>query len=289
MSFGFVSPTAGDSALSCCQCIQLKDRKLEFVRLTVKEISILKNYMKRLKNDVASDFKDYPKYQEQAISLCAYVDDESYGPCVRGWKLCDDFSTLNDNINFESYLQKHKEKFCSAYRTLLETSNLLVPLEWSFFIEKLKRCNILDFSAWPDITDDELHFVLFSFCCLGNLYSLKLSGCTKITDAWIKPSDIRLKSSLMQLCLSNCSQITDQMLDGISSHLDLEYLCVFGCTQVTDNGLKAVVARFPFMKDLIFKGCSQITSDGSCALLAAINERQQINGYFNIEPQIQYR
>eukprot|EP00062_Callorhinchus_milii_P019968 gi/632975100/ref/XP_007904038.1/ PREDICTED: leucine-rich repeat-containing protein 29 isoform X2 [Callorhinchus milii] len=97
-----------------------------------------------------------------------------------------------------------------------------------------------------------------SLGALMRLKELKLTACTKLTDASIT-KEIRFEE-LQALSLSLVNQITDESMVSIALHCpSLERLSVSHCSHLTDKGMMEVVRHTKRLTHLDISCCDKIT------------------------------
>ncbi|KAF7284365.1 hypothetical protein GWI33_022153 [Rhynchophorus ferrugineus] len=98
---------------------------------------------------------------------------------------------------------------------------------------------------------------------IPNLESLNSSGCYNITDAGISHAFVAEVSTLTELNLSLCKQVTDSSLGRIAQYVkNLEVLELGGCTHITNTGLLLVGWGFTKLKRLNLRSCWQVSDQG---------------------------
>ncbi len=159
-------------------------------------------------------------------------------------------------------------------------------------IETCPHLTFLDVSFCSNITDKAL--LKIAECCT-ELAHLALQECTKITidglagltitGKLLQLSDLNLSycggcvtdiiiarlsdshSNLHALNLSNCSEVTDSSLFGISLHChQLHVLSLFNCSEISDIGVIALTENCLYLEWLDLFNCSQITDASLKAL-----------------------
>jgi hypothetical protein len=183
------------------------------------------------------------------LFLNAIRSDPSSGKVLEKLTICSDYNNdkdkptgifvdneLRDVINLCPNLLK-----LDMYRCLSLTNEGLKQIA---SLAKLKSLNLSCCTA----TNDE---VVIS---LRDKYIVKLNllNCYKITDKSLEiiGSDMyTLKYNLRVLCLTNCTNITNEGLKSISSLEELELLDITGCQKITDEGLRHLL-KLPRLKTL---------------------------------------
>lgn len=106
---------------------------------------------------------------------------------------------------------------------------------------------------------------------IPNLESLNLSGCYNVTDIGIVNAFYTESTSLTQLNLSLCKQVTDHSLGRIAQYLkNLEVLELGGCCNVTNTGLVLIAWGLKHLKRLNLRSCWHV-SDQGIGHLAGLN------------------
>lgn len=117
---------------------------------------------------------------------------------------------------------------------------------------------------------------------IPNLESLNLSGCYNVTDLGLMNALSQEFSSLVELNLSLCKQVTDGSLSRIAQYLkNLESLELGGCCNITNTGLLLVAWGLKKLKRLDLRSCWHI-SDKGIAYLAGLN-RETADGNLALE------
>ena len=80
---------------------------------------------------------------------------------------------------------------------------------------------------------------------------------------------VRSLTSLQQLDLSGCGQITDEGVSSLSSLTSLQQLDLSHCTQITDAGVSALTS-LTSLQQLNLSNCKQITSEGVFSALSSL-------------------
>ncbi|KOC65405.1 F-box/LRR-repeat protein 14 [Habropoda laboriosa] len=115
-----------------------------------------------------------------------------------------------------------------------------------------------------------------------NLEALNLSGCYNITDAGLINAFCQEYSTLIELNLSLCKQVSDISLGRIVQYLkNLEHLELGGCCNITNGGLLCIAWNLKKLKRLDIRSCWQV-SDLGIAHLAGVN-REAAGGNLALE------
>lgn len=106
---------------------------------------------------------------------------------------------------------------------------------------------------------------------IPKLQSLSLSGCYNMSDAGLNGALNQPFSSLTELNLSLCKNITDASLGKIAQCLkNLETLELGGCSNITNGGLHVIAWGLKSLKRLDLRSCWHI-SDQGIGYLAGLN------------------
>lgn len=115
-----------------------------------------------------------------------------------------------------------------------------------------------------------------------NLEALNLSGCYNITDAGLINAFCQEYTTLTELNLSLCKQVSDISLGRIVQYLkNLEHLELGGCCNITNGGLLCIAWNLKKLKRLDLRSCWQV-SDLGIAHLAGVN-REAAGGNLALE------
>ncbi len=134
----------------------------------------------------------------------------------------------------------------------LNTKGIAFSIEGVMF-----KQNILDLSARKDtLTDEELRQALDAN---PEITELCLSQCTKITEAGLSP--LKNFQWLRSLNLQGCTQLTGAGLQYLSGLTQLTSLNLNSCTQLTGAGFQHL-ARLTQLTSLDLRFCTQLTGAG---------------------------
>lgn len=104
-----------------------------------------------------------------------------------------------------------------------------------------------------------------------NLESLNLSGCYNVNDLALMKAFSQEYTTLTELNLSLCKQVSDISLSWIAKYLqNLEHLELSGCRNITNDGLLCIAWYLKKLKKLELRSCWQVCNDG-IAYLAGIH------------------
>ena len=144
---------------------------------------------------------------------------------------------------------------CNKYLNELKLKNYKLNIEYSLkyynniHFQKLIHSKIINSRLQLSLNLTQTIIIDEGLKNLGNLHTLNLWGCKRITDEGLKHL-----GNLHTLCLSYCSQITDE---GIKHLGNLHTLDLWGCNQITNEGLK----HLGHLHTLRLSCCSNITDE----------------------------
>ncbi|KZC13764.1 F-box/LRR-repeat protein 14 [Dufourea novaeangliae] len=105
-----------------------------------------------------------------------------------------------------------------------------------------------------------------------NLESLNLSGCYNVNDLALMKAFSQEYTTLTELNLSLCKQVSDISLSWIAKYLqNLEHLELGGCRNITNDGLLCISWYLKKLKRLDLRSCWQVCNDGIAYLAAGGN------------------
>ena len=127
------------------------------------------------------------------------------------------------------------------------------------------RMTALDLS-WCNVSDTGIELLVEG--SIEGLASIKLQGCSGLTDASVEKLCRGFRSSLKQIDLFGCYQVTPLALATAVGLLpELSAVCLAHCPNVTAELVTSYISRLPLV-ELDLRGCKQVT-DASVRAVAA--------------------
>jgi F-box/leucine-rich repeat protein 2/20 len=93
-----------------------------------------------------------------------------------------------------------------------------------------------------------------------HLKSLKLSGCTQLTDSAFR--DIGKCSKLHTLHVNRCKELSNSALVFIAKCSNLRTLEMSECVRIDDDGIACIAEGCGYLETIVVASCSKITNEG---------------------------
>ncbi|XP_021861357.2 F-box/LRR-repeat protein 3 isoform X1 [Spinacia oleracea] len=171
--------------------------------------------------------------------------------------ILDHLSIEDDHLAVKSFSLSSKS-FHSAESKHRGSAKLLRPEFLPCVLRRYHFLSHLDLSLCPRITDSQLQ----TASSLGPaLRSLKLTLCRFVTGLGV--SDLVSKCpNLVELDLSNATELSDSAAAAISRARNLERLLMVRCKRVSDMGIGCIAVGCKKLKRISLKWCLRVTDLG---------------------------
>ncbi|XP_057534978.1 F-box/LRR-repeat protein 3-like [Amaranthus tricolor] len=179
---------------------------------------------------------------------------------------------LQDPISINSFSQTCKNFYLIESKQR-RSAKLIRPDFLPTITRRYPFLSHLDLSLCPRVTDSHLSLVSI----LGtSLLSIKLTLCRFVTGSGV--SDLVSKCpNLVELDLSNATELTDSTAAAISGAKKLEKLTMVRCKLVSDMGIGCIAVGCPRLKWVILKWCLRVTDLGVRLLAIKCQELQSLD------------
>jgi hypothetical protein len=185
-------------------------------------------------NDIIYKINEYIKDDNNLLNCNKYLNELK----LKNYKLNIEYSLKYcNNIHFRNLIHS------KIINSRLQLSLNLTQTTIDEGLKNLGNLHTLNLWGCKRITDEGLKH-------LGHLHTLNLSNCDKITDEGVK-----YLGNLHTLYLQRCNQITDKGLKNLSDLHTLDLSC---CSNITDEGIKYLGN----LHMLNLKNCNKITDEG---------------------------
>ncbi|KAJ1437524.1 Leucine-rich repeat [Sesbania bispinosa] len=183
-----------------------------------------------------------------------------------------------DHLDDDPFARTSFSQLCKSFHSLESTHRRkLKPRRLEFLPTTLQRypfISSLDFSLCPCVDDDTLNSVSLSWS--SSLRSINLSGSRFFTHVGL--SSLVLKcSNLVEIDLSNRTDLTDSAAKAIAEAANLERLWLARCKSITDMGIACIAVKCTKLRSVGLRWCIRITDFGVGLIAIKCKEIQSLD------------
>lgn len=161
-----------------------------------------------------------------------------------------------DHLDDDPFSRKSFSQVCKSFNSIESNHRrALKPRRLEFLPSTLRRypsISHLDFSLCPRVEDDTLGSI--SLTWKSSLRSINLSGSKFFTHKGLSTLATNC-SCLLEIDLSNRTDLTDSALKAIGEAKNLERLSLTRCKSITDMGIGCVAVNCTKLRSICLRWC----------------------------------
>ncbi|XP_050373291.1 F-box/LRR-repeat protein 4 [Argentina anserina] len=256
------------SALSSLQsldvsyCRKLTDKGLSAVALGCSDLRALHLQGCRFITDVTLRALSNNCHSLQHLGLqgCTNLSDSGLTDLVFGCQQIE-FLDINKCSNIGDIGVSTLSKACSSsLRTLKLLDCYKVGDESITSLAKFcQQLETLIIGGCRDISDASIK--LLASCCKTSLKNLRMDWCLNITDSSLSCLLVECRN-LEALDIGCCEEVSDAAFQGLNGALTLKVLKVSNCPKISVAGIARVLEKCNMLEYLDVRSCPQITKGG---------------------------
>ncbi|XP_027332535.1 F-box/LRR-repeat protein 3-like [Abrus precatorius] len=172
-------------------------------------------------------------------------------------------SMILDHLHDDPFATKSFSQVCKSFHTLESTHRTqLKPRRLEFLpriIHRYPFISHLDFTLCPCVDDDMLNTL--SLAWNSSLRSIDLSRSRFFTHVGLSALALNC-TCLVEINLSNRTDLTDLAAREIAEAVNLERLCLGRCKSITDLGIGCIAVKCSKLKHVGLRWCIGVTDFG---------------------------
>lgn len=196
---------------------------------------------------------------------------------------------LNNNDNNDPFARKSFSQTCKSFHTLESTHRTtLKPRLLEFLPSTLNRypsISHLDLSLCPCINDEMLNSISLTYS--SSLRSINLSG-SMYNFTHVGLTSLALKcEGLVEIDLSNRTDLTDSAAKAIAEAKNLERLWLGRCKSITDMGIACIAVKCGKLRKVGLRWCIRVTDLGVGLIAIKCKEIRSLDlSYLPVTPPL---